>query len=199
MAKLIYIWNGKLTGLIGAFLILIKTAYMKTKDILTTVIVKRNLSNTGKNVKIHSGIVYRYPNNIVLKNNVNIARNVTLSSENLYGNLLIEDDVVININSKIDFSGGIKIGKNTLISKNTIIETHDHGLDPHSSPIFKSLDIGENVWIGMNSIILSSVRKIGSNSIIAAGSVVTKEVPENCIFAGVPAKIIKKNVKKIYL
>ena len=42
----------------------------------------------------------------------------------------------------------------------------------------------------MNSTILSGVRKIGDNSIIAAGSIVTKEVPENCIYGGIPAKLI---------
>ncbi len=187
-----YIWNGKFCGILGAIIIAMGSAYMKIKDAITTVIVKNNLYKTGKNVRILGSVVYRYPNNIKLGNNVIIARNVTLMSENKEGELFIDDNVVITINSKIDFSGGLKIGKNTLISNNSVIETHDHGLNPHSQPIFKDLDIGENVWIGMHSVILSDVRKIGANSIIAAGSVVTKKVPANCIVGGVPAKIIKK-------
>ena len=54
----------------------------------------------------------------------------------------------------------------------------------------KPIVIEENAWIGMNCIILKGVR-IGRNSIIAAGSVVTKDVPDNCIAGGVPCKFIK--------
>ena len=50
------------------------------------------------------------------------------------------------------------------------------------------------MWIGTNSIILKGVI-IGDNSIIAAGSIVTKNVPENSLVAGNPAKIIKQNIK----
>ena len=55
----------------------------------------------------------------------------------------------------------------------------------------EQIEIGENVWIGMNSTILSEVGRIGSNSIVAAGSIVTREVPPNCIVGGIPAKFIK--------
>ncbi|MDE7192107.1 MAG: sugar O-acetyltransferase, partial [Clostridia bacterium] len=51
--------------------------------------------------------------------------------------------------------------------------------------------IGNNVWIGAHATILSGVT-IGDNAIIAAGAVVTKDVPQNTVVAGVPAKIIKK-------
>lgn len=58
--------------------------------------------------------------------------------------------------------------------------------NPETSPI----EIGENVWIGMNAIILKGV-KIGKNSVIGANSVVTKDIPENSIVAGNPARIIR--------
>ncbi|MBA2585639.1 MAG: maltose acetyltransferase, partial [Chthoniobacterales bacterium] len=51
--------------------------------------------------------------------------------------------------------------------------------------------IGDNVWIGMNAVILKGVA-IGENSVVAAGAVVTKSVPENCVVAGNPAKIVKR-------
>lgn len=57
--------------------------------------------------------------------------------------------------------------------------------------ITKPVNIGNNVWIGANAIILKGVT-IGAGSIIAAGSVVTKDVPENCIAAGNPAQVIKR-------
>ena len=50
--------------------------------------------------------------------------------------------------------------------------------------------IGDNVWIGAHSTILAGVT-VGKNAVIAAGSVVTKNVPENAVVAGVPAKVIK--------
>ncbi len=191
MNRLRLIWNGKFRGLPSALFLFISSAFFIVLDRLTTFFVSLNLNKTGKNVRIHSGITYRYPGNIVIGNNVSIARRVKLISENKDGMLKIDDNVTLTFDVKIDFSGGVQIGKNSLISKNTIIETHSHGLDPHSEPVYKNLVIGENVWIGMNSTILSDVGKIGSNSIVAAGSIVTKEVPPNCIVGGIPAKFIK--------
>lgn len=186
------IWNGRFVGIFGALLIILRSIYLRLKDILTNFVVSKNLHSVGMGCKINNKFTYRYPNNISLGNRVFIARGVSLISENSAGTIKIDDDVILTFNVRVDFSGGVKIGKQTLISKNTIIETHDHGIDPHSTPVYKDLAIGNNVWIGMNSIILSDVRKIGDNSIIAAGSVVTKPVPSNCIVGGVPAKVIKR-------
>ena len=59
-------------------------------------------------------------------------------------------------------------------------------------PIQFQNQYGKRVWIGSGDIILPGVN-IGDNSVIAAGSVVTKDVPENCLYGGNPAKFIKKN------
>lgn len=190
MDRLNLIWNRRFLGVIGALIIVVKSSFMWLKDVLTTIIVSANFRSAGKGVKIHSGLTYRYPGKIKLKNKISIAREVILNSENPSGYLEIGDNVIISFDVKIDFSGGIKIGNNTVLSNKTIIETHNHGLNPLSSPVYHELVIGENVWVGMNSTILSGVRKIGDNSIIAAGSIVTKEVPENCIYGGIPAKLI---------
>jgi acetyltransferase-like isoleucine patch superfamily enzyme len=185
-------WNGKILGLFGALIILTGAVWRGIKDIITTLIAGMNLGHVGKNVKILSGFVYRYPGNISIGDNVIISRNVSLTSENSNSKLIIGDNVIITIGTTIDFSGNVIIGKNTLLSKNTIIETHDHGKNPYSEPHFRNLEIGDNVWIGMNSIVLSNVGKIGANSIIAAGSIVTKAVPENSLAAGVPARVVKQ-------
>ena len=55
------------------------------------------------------------------------------------------------------------------------------------------ISIGNHVWIGINVTILKGV-KIGDGAIIAAGAVVTRDVPERCLAAGVPARVIKNNV-----
>ena len=53
--------------------------------------------------------------------------------------------------------------------------------------------IEDNVWVGSRALILKGVR-VGKGSIVAAGAVVTKDVPQNCIVAGNPAKIVKENI-----
>lgn len=106
--------------------------------------------------------------------------------------LEVGDGSFINVDSKIYCKNNIKIGNNTYIGEETIIrDTDEHSLNGSisTSPII----IGNHVWIGMRTIVLKGVA-IGDNAIIAAGSVVTKDVPNNCLVAGVPAKIIKENV-----
>lgn len=60
----------------------------------------------------------------------------------------------------------------------------------------KPVTVGEDVWIGGNCTILPGVT-IGNNVVVAAGAVVTKDVPDNCVVAGVPAKILKTLENKI--
>ncbi|MGA4516245.1 acyltransferase [Solibacillus silvestris] len=118
----------------------------------------------------------------------------------------------IKIGNNVGISGAtiyardcINIGNNTLIGGNTkIIDNDFHSVDPdirriapHEFMGVKSIDIGENVFIGCNSIILKGT-KIGDNSVIGAGSVVIGNIPENCIAAGNPAKVIRFfNTKKM--
>ncbi len=96
------------------------------------------------------------------------------------------------IGSYFQAQGKISIGKGTYIAQNVgfITANHDfNNLDKHLLP--KSIQIGNNCWIGMNSIILPGV-KLGNRTMVGAGSVVTKSFEEgNCIIAGNPAKIIK--------
>ena len=101
----------------------------------------------------------------------------------------------INNNCMIDISGGITIGKNVVISSNALIETHDHLIDGYSLYDRKTknspLEIGDEVWICYGAIITSKVKRIGKGAIIAAGSVVTKDVDDYNIVGGAPAKFIR--------
>lgn len=58
----------------------------------------------------------------------------------------------------------------------------------------QEIEIGDHVWVGLRSVILKGV-KIGNGAIIAAGSLVNRDVPPNSLAAGVPAKIIKTNIQ----
>jgi len=100
-----------------------------------------------------------------------------------------------NSNIKIRCKKSIKIGNNVAISHDvTIMDSDAHIILNGDSEMTKPIIIGDNVWIGTKATILKGVT-IGNNSIIAAGSVVTNDVPKNCIAAGVPARIIKRNVQ----
>ena len=89
----------------------------------------------------------------------------------------------------------IRIGDNVMIGPNTLITTVGHPLSPMGRRkhlgIAKPVIIGNDVWIGGNVTILPGVR-IGNNVVVAAGAVVTKDVPDNCVVGGVPARKIKE-------
>lgn len=100
----------------------------------------------------------------------------------------------INYNLKIRCHQEISIGENVAISENlTIWDSDVHELIDNTVPKTQPIKIGDHVWIGINVTILKGVT-IGNNSVIASGSVVTKDVPANSLAGGVPAKIIKKNI-----
>ena len=108
------------------------------------------------------------------------------------GNCFINNDCTIICTRQI------AIGDKTIIAAGTLIrDSDDHFmLDDAGNKVCntKPIKIGNNCWIGSRVTILKGVT-IGDNSVIAAGSVVTKDVPPNCLAAGVPAKVIKTNVK----
>ena len=108
-------------------------------------------------------------------------------------NITIGKNVFFNTGCSFQDRGGISIGDGSMIGMNVTIATLNHGisLETRNTTYPFPVIIGENVWIGSSATILPGVT-IGDNSIVAAGAVVTKNVPEDTIVAGVPAKVIKK-------
>ena len=108
-------------------------------------------------------------------------------------NIKVGENVFINACCKFQDQGGIVIGNGVLIGHNVTLATLNHDERPeYRQNIYpKPIKIGNNVWIGSNATILQGVT-IGNGAIIGANAVVTKDVPENTIVAGVPAKIIRK-------
>lgn len=108
------------------------------------------------------------------------------------GKLLVGKNSRIN-GVHIDAQNLIKIGNNVRIAPYTIILDSDYHdvQNPFSDVSGQPITIEDNVWIATRSTILKGVT-IGRGSVIATGAVVTKDVPENCIAAGVPARVIKK-------
>lgn len=107
-------------------------------------------------------------------------------------NITLGKDVFINSCCHFQDQGGITIGDGAFIGHNVVLATINHDLQPknnrknHYAPI----TVGNNVWIGSNATILSGVT-VGDWAVVAAGSVVTKDVPPMTVVGGIPAKIIK--------
>ena len=89
--------------------------------------------------------------------------------------------------------GGITIGDNVLIGPKVNLVSENHPVDPCQRKflIGKPIVIKNNAWIGAAATILAGVT-VGENSIVGAGSIVTKDVPDNTIVAGNPAKFLKR-------
>ena len=94
-----------------------------------------------------------------------------------------------------DFGKNITVGKNVFINACCHFQDHggvtlDDGCQIGHNVVPAPIVLKKNVWVGSNATILSGVT-IGENAIVGAGSVVTKDVPDNAIVGGVPAKVIK--------
>lgn len=130
-----------------------------------------------------------------------------------HGKVKIGDHCLLGPRCVVGAVNLVAIGSNVMISNNvTIIDNNNHPVNPTDRKIMistgyasvyrswkyavsKPIFIHDNVWIGRNSIINKGVT-IGENSIVAACSVVTKDVPANSIVAGNPAKVVKSDIDK---
>ncbi len=107
-------------------------------------------------------------------------------------NITLGKRIFINSGCKFQDQGGVVIGDDCLIGHNTVMATLNHDLAPsrradmHPAPIV----LGRNVWIGSNVTVLPGVR-IGDNAVVAAASVVTKDVPANTVVVGSPARVVR--------
>lgn len=131
---------------------------------------------------------------IIIGKNSKIKNDVSLITYG--GKISIGNKTSINPYSIVYGQGGVIIGNNVMIAAHTIIVSSNHVFANLNEPMCnqglttKGIVIKDDVWIGAAVKILDGVT-VGTGSIIAAGSVVTADVPEYTIVAGVPAKIIK--------
>ncbi len=182
---------------------------LKFNCLTPRVLLRLNGVKYGKKLKLIGWpFVFRFP-----KAKIAIGRDVRINS-NFWSNLLglhqrtiivAKRGAQIKIGDGVGISGAsiyahesIDIGSKTLIGANVkIIDNDFHPVEPearknndNSKIGHAPVVIGENVFIGMNAIILKGT-KIGNNCVVGAGSVVHGEFPDNCVIAGNPAKIIK--------
>lgn len=105
----------------------------------------------------------------------------------------IGNSVFFNHNCSITCIEKIEIGDNCNFANNVVIVDHDHKLGKfgvEKGYTSSSIQIGENVWVGANSVILRGVT-IGEGAVIAAGAVVNSDIPSNEIWGGIPARKLK--------
>lgn len=196
----IYIFN-KLTDLIFT---IIDSSYYKNKQSLKA---NNYFKNIGENCNIHPQSSLLNPQYIYVGDNFRASWNLRLEAIDYYKGqkftpqITIGNNVSFNTDIHIGCINHINIGDNCLFASRIFISDHDHGdttletvkLAPAKRLLHSKgpVVIGDNCWIGERVAILSGVT-IGKNSIIASNSVVTKNIPEFCIAAGIPAKVIKK-------
>jgi acetyltransferase-like isoleucine patch superfamily enzyme len=134
----------------------------------------------------------------------NIGRNPIIEHEvwiqrthSLMGTISIGDNVLLSRHVAIDYSGSVVIEDNVWLSEGAQVHSHIHKLEPgrltreRGNITPTSVVLKKGCWIGANAIILPQVEEVGENSIVAAGSVVTKKVPPDVVVGGNPAKIIR--------
>jgi acetyltransferase-like isoleucine patch superfamily enzyme len=164
----------------------------------------RNIYYRQAGVKLHGYIWMRaieIPRNfheIEIEQNCSLDRGVTLlvSGKPLaHPKIHIGASTYINRNTFLDAVSELSIGQHCAIGPGCYITDHDHGTDINLTPLQQPMiaeptKLGDRVWIGANVTILKGVT-IGDDTIIGAGSVVTKDIPARSIAVGVPAKVIK--------
>lgn len=107
-------------------------------------------------------------------------------------NIKIGKDVFVNSGCCFQDQGGVTLGDGCLVGHNVVFATLDHDKRPgrRGDMTAAPIVVGKNVWIGAHATILKGVT-IGDGAIVAAGAVVTRDVPPNTIAAGVPARVVK--------
>lgn len=161
---------------------------------------RRRFKKSNK-IGIETGCDFIFPRNMSFGENVGIGKNSFFTAEN--GFIEIERNTTFNRNVHINSAvgGAIHIGEGCLIGPGVVMRTADHRYDNsykfigEQGHITRNINIQDDVWIGANAVILGGVH-IGQGAVIGAGAVVTKDVPEMAIAAGVPAKIIKFRVRE---
>ncbi len=157
----------------------------------------RGGKNIGEKIRVWGRASINYPQNMIIGDRVRIIS--TIVPVEIYAMspnaLEIGENTFINYGCSIAATQSVKIGRDCSIGTYVIMMDNDfHGLEPdkrNEMPPSMPISIGNNVWLGARVIVLRGV-SIGDDTVIAAGSVVTKDIPAGVIAAGTPAKIVRE-------
>ncbi len=176
------------------------------------------LGRAGRGLAIGVGVVLRHPRKIRLGDNVVIddyacldakgddnrgieignrafvSRNAILTCKN--GDIVVDDDANIGVNTEISSASRVRIGKKVLIAAYTYLVGGDHLYDRTDIPVLdqgrttQGIEVNDHAWIGAHVVVTDGAR-IGRDAIIGAGAVVVGDVPEFAIATGIPAKVVR--------
>lgn len=132
-------------------------------------VLRRSHATIGQDVALYAGLEVRNPSGLVVSDGSSIGHNCIL-----------------------DARRGLEIGRHVNLSSEVMIWTLSHDYNsPHFALKGGKVTIGDYAWLGPRTIILPNVR-IGDYAVVAAGSVVTKNVPPHTVVAGIPAQVIRE-------
>jgi len=158
--------------------------------------VRMRITECGKWFRAERGVrIIKKNGSVILGDKVQLHRNVKLSAWGTEGfaQIIIGNNTYIGDRTEIHAGSSVKIGKGCNISWDVCIMDRDyHKLNSETEEI-KPIVIEDNVWIGCNSIILKGVT-ISNGAVIAAGSVVTKDIAPGVLVGGNPARVLKEEV-----
>lgn len=158
--------------------------------------LKFRFEKCGRLLRAEKGVrIIKKRADICLGSKVLLHRHAKLSVYGTDGEakLKIGNNVAIGDRTEIHAGREVTIGDNSLISWDCCIMDRDYHKLMSDTEVFKPVHIGNNVWIGARALILKGIT-IGDGAVVAAGSVVTRDVPAKTIVAGNPAKVIKEDV-----
>ena len=146
-----------------------------------------------------STLKFEWPHKVSIGNHCNLEDGIYFKHDGFFSKgqtIVVGNHVFIGRGCEFNIRQSISIGDDCLIASGCKFIDHDHGMDiDKPMRLQQSVDapivIEKNAWLGFNVIVLKGVC-IGSGAIVAAGAVVTKSIPANEIWGGVPAKFIKK-------
>ena len=185
---------------------------------LRPLVYRALLGGVGSCCYIEKNVAFNIPGRVTFGDRVLVGESTIFDVVDPEGRIDIADDVKIpryctfragpgrvSVGEKVNIGtfsflagyGGLSIGDNCAIASHVVITTYRHLFSDKTVPIrdqeveFGPVAIEDDVWIGTHALIMPGVR-IGGGSVIAAGAVVTKDVPPRSIAAGVPARVIKE-------
>jgi len=187
--------------------------------VLRKVAYKLVLGSVGRGVVFGQGVVLRHPRKIrigdgtivddlvvldakgtsntgiTIGRNVFLGRGTILSCKN--GDIVLGDDVNIGFHSEVFSGSTVSVGRHGLFAAYTYLVAGGHEFERGDAPVIrqerssKGISVGENVWLGTGAKVLDGVR-VGRDVVVGAGAVVTEDLPDGAIAAGVPARVIRK-------
>ncbi|MDQ0086845.1 acetyltransferase-like isoleucine patch superfamily enzyme [Paenibacillus anaericanus] len=174
----------------------IKHVLKKAYRLLRGRLFRLRVTQSGSRLQVSgSHVISRSPQSkLIFGDRVMLYDQVNFYLDKPGAEIVIGDRTYINRRTEVMSMASVKIGSDCAISWDVVITDTDYHQMEGTMSSTKPIVIGDEVWIGCKSIILKGVR-IGNGAIVAAGSVVTKDVEPYTLVGGTPAKVIKRDVR----